>query len=834
MTTGFHGSTTCRIDGTVAARTLAASSRIAIGVALAISFTAAQAQQAPEGKASEQRAQDDKRPTGETYQQIVDRLGDGMLENLVIRGEHNARTDARAKKRFYTELQPMDDYPAYVPRQQLSGTIRISGLYLHDGLIKDQWVAAFQKFQPGVKVEIVQQGTVASGKVDIQTGPRIADRLREVSEYERSTKQRIFEIDWATGSYSVPGWSPGFVIFVHKDNPIAHMTVEQLDGIFAGSRTGGWKGTTWDPRSARGADRNLRTWGQLGLTGEWADKPIHIYGRPLKYNIQLGFERKVFQGGDVWNENTLEYSHEMNPDATRYTSSVEMVKDMASDKYGIVFSDMGSAIPGVRALDLSATAAGPFVGISEKTLRERTYPLFIEQWAQARRAPGKPLDPLVKEFLTFMLSREGQDAIQRDGKWFTVPADHAWAMIAKLDEVGPPVDPRELGLQTDMLAPKKWDGENPDETGKVDAKAVYYKKRFDLSDLPAYHPAAQVSGVIRMPASGQMMASSAGPKLVAAFARLQPGVTFELKDGDLNADQVDVSMGRKWTTYFAGEYYDFQMKHERSPREIRIATGSLDVSGWSPAMAILVNAGNPVKGLTLKQLDGMFGGPRRGGWAGTTWRRQAGRGADQNIRDWAQAGAAGYCGGKPINVVVPPLKYHIMSVFERKVLAGGNMWNDDAREVPLALNADKSRTVPSADRAAMVGRDPCAVTFASTGFASAGTRVVPISQGAGKPFVKPTLETVRNGTYPLALEVYAYADQKPDQPLDPKLKEFLRFILSREGQEIIQADGKWLPLTAKVVAEQRAKLDAVIPQVVMPKPTKKPDIYLPPSSGEGA
>lgn len=813
-------------------RALAASSRYAIGAVMLCGLAAAQAQDTAPPAPS--HAQDDKRATGESYQQIIDRLGDGMLENLVIRGEHNARTDARAKKRFYTELAPMDDYPAYAPKQQLSGTIRISGLYLHDGLIKDQWVAAFQKFQPGVKVEIVQQGTIASGKVDIQTGPRIADRLREVSEYERSTKQRIFEVDWATGSYNVPGWSPGFVIFVHKDNPIAHMSVDQLDGIFAGARTGGWKGTTWDPGSARGADKNLRTWGQLGLTGEWADKPIHIYGRPLKYNIQLGFERKVFQGGDIWNENTMEYSHEMNPDYTRYTSSVEMVKDMAADKYGIVFSDMGSSIPGVRALPLAATKAGPFVAITEQSLRDRSYPLFIEQWAQARLAPGKPLDPLVKEFLTFMLSREGQDAIQRDGKWFTVPASHAREMIAKLDAIGPQVDERELGLQTDMIAPKKWEGESPDETGKVSATQAYYTKRFDLSGLPAYKPGAQVSGVIHMPASGQMMASKVGPALVAAFEKLHPGVKFELKDGDLNSGQVDVSMGRKWTTYFAGEYYNFQMKHERSPREIQIATGSADVSGWSPAFAILVNAKNPIKGLSVKQLDGIFGGPRRGGWAGTTWRRQAGRGADQNIRTWAQAGVTGYCANKPINVVIPPLKYHLMSVFERKVLAGGNIWNDTAREVPLALNADKSRTVPSADRAKIVAEDPCAITFAPSTFAAAGTRVVPISDAKGKAFVKPSLDTVQQGSYPLGLGVYAYADQLAGQPMEPRLKEFLRFVLSREGQEIVQADGKWLPLTAKVARAQMEKLDVVTPQVVAPKPAKKPDIYLPPDSSEGS
>lgn len=167
-------------------------------------------------------------------------------------------------------------------------------------------------------------------------------------------------------------------------------------------------------------------------------------------------------------------------------------------------------------------------------------------------------------------------------------------------------------------------------------------------------------------------------------------------------------------------------------------------------------------------------------------------------------------------MVIPPLKYHIMSVFERKVMVGGNIWNDSAHEVPLALDKTNARTVPSADRARMVGADPCGITFASAGFAGAKTRLVPIAAEKGQPYVTPTLETVRDGSYPLALEVYAYADQLPDQPLDPKLKEFLRFVLSREGQEIVQRDGKWLPLTASMVAGERKKLDAIIPQVVAP------------------
>lgn len=750
----------------------------------------------------------------ETYDSLLAKLGDGMLENIVIRGVHAARTDARAHRRFYTDLQDLSALPAYQPKQQVSGTIRVSGLYLHDGLIMDQWIKDFQRFQPGAKVVITQKGTIASGAVDIETGPRISDRLRAASEFEQATGERLFEIDWATGSYDVPGWSPGFVIFVNKNNPIAHLSIEQLDGIFAGARTGGWNGTRWNPKAARGPEKNIRTWGQLGLKGDWADKPIHIYGRPLKYNIQLGFERKVFHGGDVWNENTQEYSHEMNPDGTRYTSAEEMVKDTAADKYGIVFSDMGSAgIPGVRPVPLGATAKGPFIPISLQSLRDRSYPLFIEEWAEVRLAPGKKLSPLVKEFLTFMLSREGQDAIQRDGKWIPIPAARAKEMLAKLDTVGEQVDPKQLGLQLGMLAPKKWDADSPDETGKIDPRRAYYTHHFDLSDLPAYTPGPALSGTLRMPASGQLLQSNIGQALIAAFRRFQPGIEFALKDGDLINQQVDLSMGRKWTTYFAGEFLDYQLKFNRSPREIQIATGAFDVPGWDPALAIYVNKANPVKGLTIRELDGIFGGPRRGGWVSTTWRRQAGRSADENIRSWHRVGTGGPCGSRPIDVYTPPLKYHLMSVFERKVLEGGNMWNDSVREVPLALRPDGTRTEPSADRVTMVGRDACGVTFAYPGLAGANTRLVPIARDKNSPYVLPTIDTVRDRTYPLALELYAYTDQRPSQPMDPKVKEFLRFVLSREGQEIIQADGKWLPLTADLARAEIAKLDAIIPQV---------------------
>jgi ABC-type phosphate transport system substrate-binding protein len=505
----------------------------------------------------------------------------------------------------------------------------------------------------------------------------------------------------------------------------------------------------------------------------------------------------------------------MNPDGSRYSSSVEMVNDLAADRYGISFSDMGSDRPGVRAVPIGGSDQGPFVPISLASLRDRSYPLFIEQWAQVRLAPGKRLRPLVKEFLTFMLSREGQDAIQRDGKWITLPEERAAEMRTKLNAAGEAVDRRTLGLHLDHLAPSKWDGESPAEVDQVKSAPRRLPAPVDLSALPAYQPSVPLTGTIRMPASGQFMTGELGPTLIEAFRRYHPGIAFSLKDGDLVDGEVDVSVGRKWSSYFSGEFYDFQIKHNRSPREIQVAGGSFDIPGWNPAIAIYVGADNPVAGLTILQLDGIFGGPRRGGWVSTAWRRQAGRGVDANIRNWRQLGVAGPCADQPITVYVPPVKYHIMSVFERKVLVGGNMWNDNVQEIPMRVDSQGRRSQPGRERVEAVARSRCGITFADVGTNVAGARTVAVARDAAGPFVLPSETSVQDRSYPLHLETYAYTDARPSQPIDARVREFLSFILSREGQTIIARGGRWLPLPPSVAAAQRAKLDEIVAQVTV-------------------
>ncbi len=196
----------------------------------------------------------------------------------------------KGKKAYYPADQwDLSDLPAYQPKEQVAGTIRMWGSnYITDGNLGEYWEKAFQKFHPGVKFEYHMLTTRAAvpslvfGVSDLGIGRKIT--TEELQLYQRYKDHDPLEITIATGSYNVTGWQPSFGIVVSKDNPLSRISMEQLDGIFGAERLGGWIGTDWHPEFARGPEKNIRTWGQLGLTGEWAAQPITPYGLNQRYH----------------------------------------------------------------------------------------------------------------------------------------------------------------------------------------------------------------------------------------------------------------------------------------------------------------------------------------------------------------------------------------------------------------------------------------------------------------------------------------------------------------------------------------------------------------------
>jgi phosphate transport system substrate-binding protein len=375
--------------------------------------------------------------------QALAEQGKESTEGLDMQAARAKMMSVRGKKIAYTRSWDLSGLPKYQPKQKISGTIRMWGSnYITDGFLGGYWEAAFTKYHPDVRFDFRMKTTLAAvpslifGVSDIGVGRKITFSEQEL--FERYTDRPPIEIEVATGSYDVPGWNPGYGVVVHKDNPLAQLTVKQLDGIFGSERAGGWEGTSWRPNRARGPDENIRTWGQLGLSGEWKDKPIHVYGLTLRYHQATEISDMVLAGSDKWNEHLKIYAN--------YVSSAGKLErgmnaDLAGDRYGIGIiaaptSNLsgGASEPALKVLPVATTAAGPYVPYTLETVHDRSYPLYDRIYAYADRASGQPMDPKVLEFLRFVLSQEGQAAVMRDGKYLPLTAEVANAQLKRLDE----------------------------------------------------------------------------------------------------------------------------------------------------------------------------------------------------------------------------------------------------------------------------------------------------------------------------------------------------------------------------------------------------------------
>ena len=364
-------------------------------------------------------------------------------EGLAMQAARAKMMTARGQKVSYTKKWDLSGLPHYQPQHKVSGTVRIRGSnYITDGFLAGYWEAAFRKYHPEAKLDFQMKTTLAAVPAltfndgDIGIGRKITFAEQEL--FERYKDRSPIEIDLATGSYDVPGWQPGYGIVVHKDNPLAQLTMKQLDGIFGAERLGGWDGTSWRPEHARGPAENIRTWGQLGLGGEWKDKPIHVYGLTLRYHQATEISDIILGGSDKWNEQLRIYANYVSTTGKLERS---LGDHLAKDRYGIAYVASpttklgGQAASDVKVLPVATKDGGPYVPYSLDTLHDRSYPLFSRIYAYADRAPSQPMDPGVLEFLRFIVSQEGQAEIMRDGKYLPLTANVAQAQLKKLDEL---------------------------------------------------------------------------------------------------------------------------------------------------------------------------------------------------------------------------------------------------------------------------------------------------------------------------------------------------------------------------------------------------------------
>jgi len=354
----------------------------------------------------------------------------------------------------------VNSIPAYKKEFEVVGRLRIAGSELKG--VVEHLVQGFQKFHPGAKPSTNFMtssegalGMMYSGVSDVAPmgdDAKISDQM----PFYNSFGYVPTEISVATGGYDVRGTLFAWAIIVNKDNPIARLSVDQLDGVFGAERTGGWEigesadnNLLYTAKYARGPEKNIRRWGQLGLGGEWANKEIQTYGY-VAPGFATSFQRLVLHWSTKWNPNFKEYVEvkETTNDAPgRAVASQRMYEALEKDKYGIGWGALmhvkGTCVnpdaskcpgyPGLKVIALSRTADGPAIPLTSDNVANRSYPLLRDAYVYVNKPPGRALDPKVREFLRFVLSREGQQIIAKNGPYSPLTPEYVRAQLKKLD-----------------------------------------------------------------------------------------------------------------------------------------------------------------------------------------------------------------------------------------------------------------------------------------------------------------------------------------------------------------------------------------------------------------
>jgi len=300
-------------------------------------------------------------------------------------------------------------------------TIRVWGSPQMSGVLR-LWEQGFQKHHPEIRFDNELHGT-ASGIAGLYTG--VADLAlmgREIWPLETLAFQSVFpwkplEVEVATGSYDIPKSTYVLVVYVHKSNPLSKLTLEQLAAAFGRPLSG---------------ESKARTWGDLGLAGDWGSKPIHAYNFDYDNDKALFFRRRVLQDRYRWDSATTEFSNQTNARGQTVDSGQLILDALARDPLGIAVSNPHYANREVKPLALGAGKDA--VDASVETVRTRTYPLTRAVYIYLNRDPKQPLDPKLSDFLRYILGPEGQQDVAREGTYLPLPAG---VLAAQVRQLGP-------------------------------------------------------------------------------------------------------------------------------------------------------------------------------------------------------------------------------------------------------------------------------------------------------------------------------------------------------------------------------------------------------------
>lgn len=291
--------------------------------------------------------------------------------------------------------------PSYKRTSGVSGNLNSIGSDTLNNLMT-YWAEGYKKQYPNVNIQIEGKGSTTAPPALIEGTSQLGPMSREMTGAEVDK----FEAKYGYKPTRVRVALDGIAVYVNKDNPIEKLTLKQLDGIFSATRKRGGK--------------DMKTWGDLGLTGEWAAKPISLYGRNSASGTYGYFKEHALAKGDY------------KSSVKEQPGSSSVVQGVTEDKYGIGYSGVGYTTSGVKTVKLADKDGGEYFGESYENVLASKYPLSRYLNVYVNKNPNKPLEPMVKEFLKFVLSKEGQEIVVKDG-FFPLTAKTVAEELKKVD-----------------------------------------------------------------------------------------------------------------------------------------------------------------------------------------------------------------------------------------------------------------------------------------------------------------------------------------------------------------------------------------------------------------
>ncbi|HEV8243601.1 MAG TPA: phosphate ABC transporter substrate-binding protein [Nitrospirales bacterium] len=274
---------------------------------------------------------------------------------------------------------------AYAKVSGVSGNLNSIGSDTLNNLMT-LWAEGFRKQYPNVKIQIEGKGSSTAPPALIEGTAQVGPMSRPM----KGTEIDAFEKKFKYKPTAFPVSIDALAVYVNKDNPIKGMAMAQVDAVFSKSRRWGYK-------------ENVQKWSQVGVDGPLGSSSISIYGRNSASGTYGFFKEHALKNGDFKDE------------VKEQPGSASVVQGVTEDRAGIGYSGIGYLTSGVRVVPLAEKEGMPFVEATQHNAENGSYPLWRHLYLYVNKAPNKPLDPIVMEFLKFVYSREGQQVVVKDG-----------------------------------------------------------------------------------------------------------------------------------------------------------------------------------------------------------------------------------------------------------------------------------------------------------------------------------------------------------------------------------------------------------------------------------